>query len=302
MVNLNGINFSQLSFARTTGASTNSDLTITVGGDSTNTLVLANWGSYMGTTSTTNRIVNFVANDATFGLAIGTTSAESLFGSSLNDYILGNDGGDTISGGAGSDSIYGQGGDDQIVYKSTAFLMDGGDGTDTVNAASATAAVDIDLRNVDSTKTQYTSIEYVNGSSYDDILRGSSLAETLAGGAGADAIWGAAGADVLAGGAGTDTYWFGGADGNDTVDASTLNSADYVNFSSINGVQIGGADISSTVISGNNLTITLTSGDSLTLSNWTLTDGSKVNKFTFGSNGTYSLAVSSDNVATWTKL
>ena len=140
VVNLNGINFSQLSFARTTGASTNSDLTITVGGDATNTLVLANWGSYMGTTSTTNRIVNFVANDATFGLAIGTTSAESLFGSSLADYILGNDGGDTISGGAGSDSIYGQGGDDQIVYKSTAFLMDGGDGTDTVNAASATAS------------------------------------------------------------------------------------------------------------------------------------------------------------------
>ena len=81
-----------------------------------------------------------------------------------------------------------------------------------------------------------------------------------------------------------------------------MNSADYVNFSSINGVQIGGADISSTVISGNNLTITLTSGDSLTLSNWTLTDGSKLNKFIFGSNGTYLLAVSSDNVATWTKL
>ena len=150
-------------------------------------LVLANWGSYMGTTSTTNRIVNFVANDATFGLAIGTTSAESLFGSSLADYILGNDGGDTISGGAGSDSIYGQGGDgpDRLQIHS---LPDGRRrrhrhrecGLGHGEQWTSTSGVSIEA-----TKSQYTSIEYVNGSSYDDILRGSSLAETLAGGAGA---------------------------------------------------------------------------------------------------------------------
>lgn len=146
--------------------------------------------------------------------------------------------------------------------------VDGGSGTDTLSLAIATVGREINLYSA-----AYQNIEYLMGSSLNDTLRGGSLAENLAGG-----------------------------DGADTIATSTINSADYVNFSSINGAQIGGADISSTVVNGNALTITLASGDSLTVANWTLTDGSKLNKFTFGANGTYSLALAIDNTPTWTKL
>ena len=291
-VMLNGVNYNQLTFARINGEA---DLQITIGGDTTNTLVLQTWG----TQTNSQRVNAFMTADLTFGLALGQAAvATSLGGTSLADYIYMGSLNDTIAGSAGADSIYALAGDDSVDYRATAAIVDGGDGTDTITAAAATAAVDIDLRNVDATRTAFTSIEYVLGSSYNDTLRGTSLAETLAGGSGADAMWGAAGNDELAGGAGADTYWFGGGDGADTIATSTINNADYVNFSSINGVQIGGADISQS-LSGNNLTITLTSGDSLTLVDWALSTGNKMNQFSFGANGIYSL---STDATTWTKV
>lgn len=287
--------FSQLSFARTgTG-----DLTITRDSDATNTLVLNEWGN----DSNTARINSFVTTDMTFGLAVGTAAGDNLSGTALADYMTGLAGDDTIGASAGADTIYGGDGNDSITYRATQAIVDGGAGTDTLTAAAATAAVEIDLRNYTTEQTQFTSIDYVIGSTYDDILRGTSNAETLSGGAGMDILWGAAGADSLAGGAGTDTYWFGGGDGNDTIATSTINSADYVQFASIDGRQILGTDVSSTTIVGNNLTITLSSGDALTLEDWNVGGGNKLNKFNFGAeSGNWSLAVSGEGVATWTRI
>ena len=294
VVNFYGLTRSQLTFER---INSNLDLKISVNADQgyTDNLVLQNWGD---DTVVANRVSTFVTSDATFGLAIGTSNAETLLGTSIGDYIAAGDGNDTINSGLGADTILGGAGDDSIIYKSTIASLDGGDGTDVLTAAAATAAVEIDLRNVDSTKTQYTSIESVIGSSLADILRGSASDETLDGGLGADNLWGAAGADVMTGGAGVDTYWFGVGDGADTISASTANNTDYVKFYG----GIDGNSIQSTVVSGDNLMITLTSGDALTLTDWNKTDGSKLNNFDFGAAGVWGLSVASDGTtATWTR-
>jgi Ca2+-binding RTX toxin-like protein len=295
------LSFDRLSFERINGSA---DLQISIDNDATNSLVLQTWGSDYGTASNTKRtqIVNkFVAADLTFGLAIGTDAADTLTGTALADYMKAGAGDDSISASAGADTIFGGDGADTIAYRSTQTKVDGQEGTDVLTASSAAAGVDIDLRNVDATRTTFTNIERVIGSGYDDILRGSTNAETLEGGAGADAIWGAGANDWLITGAGTDTVWFGGADGNDTIEASTVNLNDMVVFTSINGQGIGGADFSSVVLSGTDLILTLTTGDSLTVQSWDATAGNKLNKFNFGDNGNYSVSFT-DGVASWAKI
>ena len=300
VVKFKDLNFSSLSFGLDVAEN---DLEITVGGDSTNKLVLSGWTTVAGNNTNTSRLNTFIADDLTFGLAIAKASTSTtLKGTALADYMQGSSAADSIGGSAGADTIFAKAGDDNIVYKATAATVDGGDDNDYLSAAAYTAGVDIDLRNVDATKTNFANIEHVTGSSYDDILRGTTGAQTLVGGAGNDALWGAAGADSIEGGAGTDSYWFGGADGNDTVVYSTMNSSDYVVFSSIDGKQIGGADLKTVETSGDDLVITLSTDDTLTLAGWNSgTSGTKLNKFNFGANGNYSLAFT-DGVATWTKI
>ena len=106
---------------------------------------------------------------------------------------------------------------------------------------------------------------------------------------------------LFIGGTGTNTYWFGGGDGNDSVVAATDNKYDTVTFGQINGVQIGGADLSSVALSGQDLVITLTSSDVLTIQSWDASAGNKLNTFNFGANGNYSVAFT-DGVAVWTKI
>lgn len=294
VVNFYNVTMDKLTFTR---INSDADLKISVdaAGGYTDNLVLQGWGT---DAVAAKRVSTFVTSDATFGLAIGTSNPETLTGTSLKDYIFAGDGADSINGGLGADTILAGAGDDTVVYFATAASIDGGDGTDVLTAAASSTAVEIDLRNVDSTKTQITNIESVIGSSKDDILRGSSLNETLNGGAGNDNLWGAEGADVLTGGAGVDTYWFGVTDGADTISASTANNLDYVKFYG----GIDGNSIQSTVVSGDNLTITLTSGDALTLTDWNKTDGSKLNNFDFGAAGVWGLSVASDGTtATWTR-
>ncbi|NMC31908.1 MAG: hypothetical protein GYA36_05530 [Veillonellaceae bacterium] len=297
VVKFKELTFSQLTFGMD---ATKEDLEITVDGDSATKLVLTDWVINRNATNS-NRISTFVTEDLTFGLAIANDDGGNLWGTAQADWIVGGAGADSIGASAGADTISTAAGDDTITYRATAATIDGGEGTDTLNAASASAAVDIDLRNVDATLTNFANIEYVAGSLYNDILRGSSNAETLVGGSGNDALWGAAENDTLEGGAGADTYWFGGSDGSDVIVSATTNSIDTVVFSSINGVQIGGADLKTVELSGDNLVITLSTDDSLTLNDWNLGSGNKLNKFNFGDNGNYSLAFT-DGAAVWTKL
>jgi len=295
------LNFNQLTFART--ATNDLKITVNAAQGYSDNVVLANWGGYMDDTTTAgstriNRINTFITNDVTFGLGLGTASADTLYGTTATDYIQGLAGADYIDGKGGADALYGGDGADTIVYTSNANAwLDGGNDTNTLTAYNATAGVTIDL-----TSNRLLNFTNLVGSSLADKLGGTSLAETISGGAGADSIWGAAGADLLAGGSGADSYWFGIGDGADTIATDTTNNADSVMFY---GPNIGGGGIASTVLSGSNLIITMTSGDSLTLADWNLGGGNKLNRFNFDTGsgaGTYSLAVDSSNVATWTRL
>ncbi|WP_132962053.1 beta strand repeat-containing protein [Tepidimonas ignava] len=125
-------------------------------------------------------------------------------------------------------------GDQKVVFASVVTQIN----LATVNASTATAAVDID---VSAAKTDGTAAAItITGGSGDDTLLGSGNADTISGGAGNDTITGGAGADVLTGGAGNDTITGGaGADvltggaGNDkfviaTATDSTLAKTDKI--------------------------------------------------------------------------
>lgn len=53
-------------------------------------------------------------------------------GSSAMDTLHGSEGNDFINGNGGTDSIYGDAGDDTLVYQQNAFIIDGGDGIDSL--------------------------------------------------------------------------------------------------------------------------------------------------------------------------
>lgn len=287
------VNFSALSFARSSASGTD-DLTIAVNAayGYTDQLVLANWGAQ----ATTGRVGTFVTSDLTFGLAIGTSAADTLTGTSIGDYITGLDGADIIDGGLGADTIYAGNDADQITYKAGAALFDGGDGIDTLTAATATTAADIRITG----NAKFANIEYFVGSSLADTLCGAANDETIKGGLGNDWLYGAAGNDYMDGGAGSDTFWFGNGDGADTIAAGTAVNLDYIGMWGSDG-----SNIQSTGVANGNLVITLTSGDSLTVTGWdTTTLGSKLNNFDFGSTGLWQLTAAGDGttVGTWAKI
>lgn len=282
MVQLSGMSFGSLSFAVASA-------TGIVIGSGTDSLTLSSW---IDSSATANlyRINNFVAADKTFGLAIGNDVATSLFGTALDDYFLAGTGNDILLAGAGADSLYGGLGNDLLKYSATAALYNGGNDTDTLSAASATAGVELNLY-----ATNVLNIEYLEGSSLSDILRGSDASgETLNGGKGADHLYGGLGSDTMLGGAGADTYWFGTLDGADVIanDSGTTNNAgDVVNFYGLNFSDLAfsrintDADLKITVKADQGYT------DNVVLTNWGLdTNSNRVNKFVT-SDLTFGLAI-----------
>jgi len=106
------------------------------------------------------------------------------------------------------------GGDDTVVYSSTDTTLngvDGGDGTDTLDASVSVTGVSIDLS---STTDAYINFENIIGSDVNDaLLRGDAGNNRIDGGAGDDDLDGGAGNDRLVGGTGKDDLWGGlGAD------------------------------------------------------------------------------------------
>ena len=137
----------------------------------------------------------------TSGDAVGDTfdSIENFRGTQFSDVFVGNDqnfnfeglgGGDTFLAGAGKESF------------------DGGQGTDRVSYAFATAGILLDLGGFINRGFAagdiYRSIEIFDGSTFDDEMRGTSDADTFSGGDGNDILIGGDGDDVLTGGAGED--------------------------------------------------------------------------------------------------
>ncbi|WP_421935537.1 reprolysin-like metallopeptidase [Phenylobacterium sp.] len=137
--------------------------------------------------------------------AVGSSFADEIYGSVLNnaisglggdDYILGWDGADTIDGGGGNDEIFGGIGDDLIgdTAGGSNYLR-GDEGNDRILGG--------------------TDFDDINGNMGNDTAFGGSGNDWVVGGKDNDSLDGGAGNDLVYGNLGSDTC-FGG-DGNDTV-------------------------------------------------------------------------------------
>jgi Ca2+-binding RTX toxin-like protein len=182
---------------------------------------------------------------------MGTSGADSLYGSIAddilygmagNDILVGNAGNDRLLGGLGQDSLFGGAGDDQLDGSSGNDYIDGGFGNDVMagGPGNDTYVVDVsgdivlevisggaggkDLILTSVSLVAPTNIEMLQASSgvlvdltgntLDNTLVGNELANALAGGAGRDTLIGAAGDDSLDGGESVDRM--AGGVGNDT--------------------------------------------------------------------------------------
>lgn len=134
---------------------------------------------------------------------------ENLIGSSFNDQLFGNSDKNRLEGGSGNDILIGGGNADTLV---------GGDGVDTAFYGTSAAAVTVALDNSfaatggDAQGDQFSTVENLVGSAFDDILFGSAANNQIDGGAGNDLIRGGGNTDIeiLIGGAGIDTVDYSG--------------------------------------------------------------------------------------------
>ncbi|WP_026870541.1 calcium-binding protein [Inquilinus limosus] len=142
-----------------------------------------------------------------------STTPRSVNGTTFDDALFGGNGNEWIDGGNGNDVVFGGGGDDRIYQ---GVRVDGGAGVDTVILGNDFVhwGFSADLQ-----FGEYTNVENVDGTSYDDtvrgdrgsnVLRGLGDNDALAGRDGNDVLDGGEGADSLDGGGGTDlaNYWF----------------------------------------------------------------------------------------------
>ncbi|MEH3086241.1 MAG: PA14 domain-containing protein [Xylophilus ampelinus] len=190
-----------------------------IGGAGADTLVGGNGidtADYSGSAAAVT--VNLQANAGLGGDAEGDSydSIENIVGSRLGDTIHGNAQANRLDGGAGNDWLHGGAGADTLV---------GGDGNDTASYANANWSVVASLASPasntgDATGDVYSSIENLEGSTFDDRLSGDANANLLSGLAGDDALSGDAGNDTLEGGAGADAL-----DGGAGIDTASYTTA-----------------------------------------------------------------------------
>ncbi|WP_372053341.1 hypothetical protein P7L74_02945 (plasmid) [Tistrella mobilis] len=147
--------------------------------------------------------IDLLAGTAAGGDATGDIlrNVENLTGSRFNDRLAGDDHANILFGGDGDDVLQGRGGGDRLW---------GGRGFDIVSYADAEAAVGSSLAASGGVSgiaagDQYTSVEGLEGSGFDDHLTGDQQANTLLGLAGDDVLRGHGGADRMDGGEGFDT-------------------------------------------------------------------------------------------------
>ena len=162
---------------------------------------------------------------------VGTTLADSLFGTQFADFIrtFGGDdvitsyggddrieagaGNDVVKAGNGNDTVFGDRGDDDLNGGAGADLLFGGDGADRLSGSDGA-----DQLFGEAGEDQLSGgrdDDLVDGGAGNDRLNGNAGNDTLYGGDGNDRLYGDAGDDTLEGGAGDDAL-FGGA-GNDTL-------------------------------------------------------------------------------------
>jgi len=156
--------------------------------------------------------MHFIGTGATFDNVMGTLEDDILDGGEGNDTLSGAEGGDRLYGGAGNDDLrggigddflFGEAGDDILTGDAGADALDGGLGFDGVSYASAVSGVIVDLvtggTGGDAAGDVFTSIERVENSQYDDIVRGNLFATVFMDNWGNDQLFGrAAGGDTYA--------------------------------------------------------------------------------------------------------
>jgi len=209
-------------------------------------------------------------NDETY--RIGNDTGNSIVGTAITERIYGLGGNDTINGGAGSDRIYGGDGNDRIYYDANDSLIDGGSGSDTLDASRLTQGQRLSIND-------FVEIENLAGGSGKDTLTGDATENSLVSNGGDDLLTGGAGNDTLSGGAGNDSYRFNRGDGNDIILANSYNSKDTIVF----GGDIDPQDLNFAV-SDSNLVIGI-GNESLTVNGWFSSASNQVNKFRFGEDG-----------------
>jgi Ca2+-binding RTX toxin-like protein len=189
------------------------------------------------------------------GSAVGDTylQIENITGSQYNDMITGDNLGNTLIGGEGNDTLDGGTG------ASVSDKLNGGLGQDTVTYVNAASGVTLSLisggSTGDATGDDYSLIEDVIGSGYNDTLEGDSGNNVIRGGNGDDNLKGGGASDTLYGDAGDDTLsnlatkgsvqtYYGGDGltdtGNDTV--SYEGSEKIINVSLLSGGYIYDTD------------------------------------------------------------
>jgi Ca2+-binding RTX toxin-like protein len=187
--------------------------------------------------------INLATGNCVGGSAEGDTlvSIENVFGSNFNDTLTGTSGANQLHGGEGNDVIKGGGGNDYLdggngndIIQSSVFgtsTLDGGAGDDTFKGVGAAdtviggagsdtvdysngSAVTISLGDpipywagIPTQHGQWSSIENLTGSAYQDILVGDGGSNVLRGGAGQDNLLGGGGADLMYGGTDGDSYY-----------------------------------------------------------------------------------------------
>jgi hypothetical protein len=120
-------------------------------------------------------------------------------------------GADLLRGGSGDDSLQGGAGDDLLDGRGGADVLAGGAGNDTVDYASRSAGVRVDLdTGADDGEPgegdAVVEVENVTSGAGDDTLIGAAGANLLSGGAGDDTLVGGDGSDTLVGGSGVDSF------------------------------------------------------------------------------------------------
>lgn len=181
--------------------------------------------------------VNLASQTASGGDAAGDVlvGISMVEGSALADTLTGNNGANLLIGGGGADKIDGAGGDDVIRGGAGGDILIGGGGIDTLDYASSTAAVTVDLgtgsaSGGDAAGDNFSGFESIAGSAFDDTLRAGASSSTLLGGDGDDTLTGGAGADRIIGGAGADTM--NGGSGTDTLSYETSTGSVTIDLSS----------------------------------------------------------------------
>lgn len=156
---------------------------------------------------------------------------ENIEGSQYDDQLTGNNYANEINGLYGDDELYGMkgndtlrgGGDNDLLNGGLgADILDGGTGDDMADYSTASSGVQVSLMTNmgtggEAAGDQLISIEWLQGSNYDDVLTGSNYDNKIWGGAGNDIIRGGDGVDEIWGGLGNDLFIFDENDDNGSI-------------------------------------------------------------------------------------